>query len=74
MKKIYSYISVLALAAFSAGCAEELVSPEEMMPSDQEQIVGGEFTLTLSVPASADTKSLEQKRALHIRYIGVQKM
>ena len=58
MKKIYSYISMLALAAISAGCAEELVSPEELTPSTSEQIINGEVTVDLSVPASAQTKTV----------------
>ena len=45
MKKIYKYIGILALAAISAGCAEELVSPEELTPSTSEQIINGEVTV-----------------------------
>lgn len=58
MKKIYSYISIIALAAVSAGCAEELVSPDEMTPSNQEQAIEGELTVNLSVPTSAQTKTV----------------
>ena len=49
---------MLALAAISAGCAEELVSPEELTPSTSEQIINGEVTVDLSVPASAQTKTV----------------
>lgn len=49
MKKIYSYISILALAAVSVGCAKELVSPDELT---------NEISVNLSVPASAHTKTL----------------
>lgn len=58
MKKIYSYISILALAAVSAGCAEELASPDEMIPSDKENILKGELVVNLSVPASAQTRTV----------------
>ena len=58
MKKIYSYISILALAAVSAGCAEELASPDEMIPSDKENILEGELVVNLSVPASAQTRTV----------------
>ena len=58
MKKIYTYISILALAAMSAGCAEELVGPEELTPSTQEQVIDGEVTVNLAVPASANTKTV----------------
>ena len=49
MKKIYSYISLVALAAVSVGCAKELASPEELT---------NEISVNLSVPASAHTKTL----------------
>lgn len=49
MKKIYSYISLVALAAVSVGCAKELVSPDELT---------NEISVNLSVPASAHTKTL----------------
>ena len=49
MKKIYSYISLVALAAVSVGCAKELVSPDEL---------ANEISVNLSVPASAHTKTL----------------
>lgn len=49
MKKIYSYISIIALAAVSVGCAKELASPEELT---------NEISVNLSVPASAHTKTL----------------
>lgn len=49
MKKIYSYISLVALAAVSVGCAKELVSPHELT---------NEISVNLSVPASAHTKTL----------------
>ena len=60
MKKIYSYISLVALAAISAGCAEELVNPEEQLTNSnkQEQVINGELTVQLSVPASAQTKTV----------------
>ena len=60
MKKIYSYISLVALAAVSAGCAEELVNPEEQLTNSnkQEQVINGELTVQLSVPASAQTKTV----------------
>ena len=58
MKKIYSYISLVALAALSAGCAKELVNPEDQLTDSnkQEELVSGELTVQLSVPASAQTK------------------
>lgn len=60
MKKIYSYISLVALAALSAGCAKELVNPEDLLTDSnkQEELVSGELTLQLSVPASAQTKTV----------------
>ena len=60
MKKIYSYISLVALAAISAGCAKELVNPEEQLTNSnkQEQVINGELTVQLSVPASAQTKTV----------------
>ena len=60
MKKIYSYISLVALAAISAGCAKELVNPEDQMANSnkQEQVINGELTVQLSVPASAQTKTV----------------
>ena len=60
MKKIYSYISLVALAAFSAGCAKELVNPEDQLTDSnkQEELVSGELTVQLSVPASAQTKTV----------------
>ena len=60
MKKIYSYISLVALAAVSAGCAKELVNPEDQMANSnkQEQVINGELTVQLAVPASAQTKTV----------------
>ena len=60
MKKIYKYIGILALASFAAGCAkEELVDPNEFAGTEQGTVVAGEeLTFTLSVPASAQTKTV----------------
>ena len=60
MKKIYKYIGILALASFAAGCAkEELVDPNEFTGAEQGTVVAGEeLTFTLSVPESADTKTV----------------
>lgn len=60
MKKIYSYISLVALAALSAGCAKELVNPEDLLTDSnkQEELVSGELTVQLSVPASTQTKTV----------------
>lgn len=60
MKKIYSYISLVALAALSAGCAKELVNPEDQLTDSNKQgeLVSGELTVQLSVPASAQTKTV----------------
>ena len=60
MKKIYKYISILALASFAASCAkEELVDPNENTGAEQETVVAGkELSFTLSVPASAETKTV----------------
>ena len=59
MKKIYKYISLVALAAFSASCAKELVNPEELLTdSNKQELVNGELTVQLAVPASANTKTV----------------
>ena len=59
MKKIYTYISILALAAVSAGCAEELANPEDQLTnSNKAELVNGELTVQLSVPTSAATKTV----------------
>ena len=59
MKKIYTYISLVALAAISAGCAKELVNPEDLLTdSNKTELVNGELTVQLSVPASANTKTV----------------
>lgn len=59
MKKIYTYISLVALAAISAGCAKELVNPEDLLTdSNKAELVNGELTVQLSVPASANTKTV----------------
>ena len=59
MKKIYTYISILALAAVSAGCAEELANPEDQLTnSNKAELVNGELTVQLSVPVSANTKTV----------------
>lgn len=59
MKKIYTYISLVALAAISAGCAKELVNPEDLLTdSNKTELVNGELTVQLAVPASANTKTV----------------
>ena len=59
MKKIYAYISLVALAAISAGCAKELVNPEDLLTnSNKAELVNGELTVQLAVPASANTKTV----------------
>ena len=59
MKKIYKYISFIALAAVSAGCAKELVNPDDLLTdSNKAELVNGELTVQLTVPASADTKTV----------------
>ena len=60
MKKIYTYISILALTVFAAGCASELNDPDAIR---EESVVQREnqgesvVTVTLSVPSSPDTKT-----------------
>ena len=59
MKKIYKYISLVALTALSAGCAKELVNPEDLLTnSNNQELINGEFTVQLSVPESAQTKTV----------------
>ena len=59
MKKIYKYISLVALAAVSAGCVKELVNPEDLLTdSNKQELVNGELTVQLAVPASANTKTV----------------
>lgn len=59
MKKIYKYISLVVLAAISAGCAKELVNPEDLLTdSNKTELVNGELTVQLSVPESAQTKTI----------------
>ena len=60
MKKIYTYITMIALAALAAGCAkekdtlqDEVLSPEALAQLGEETTV----TVVLSVPESADTKT-----------------
>ena len=58
MKKIYIYITFIALAALSFGCAKEIESPEEEFVVEKDSATDGEeFTVTLSVPDSEDTKT-----------------
>ena len=59
MKKIYKYISLVALTALSAGCAKELVNPEDLLTnSNNQELINGEFSVQLSVPESAQTKTV----------------
>lgn len=51
MKNIYKYISMLALSAVAAGCAEELTNPEENLANEAE------LSFVLSVPASPEVKT-----------------
>lgn len=60
MKKIYTYITMIALAALAAGCAkekdtlqDEVLSPEALAQLGEETTV----TVVLSVPESSDTKT-----------------
>lgn len=58
MKKIYTYISILALSAFAAGCVEEMPSPDQDQTPGLEENAQGEISFVLSVPASSDTKTV----------------
>lgn len=59
MKKIFAYITVLALAAFAAGCAKEFDSQEQEFVDKtvSGEVISGNITFTLSVPESPDTKT-----------------
>ena len=61
MKKIYSIISIIALAAIAVSCSKEIDNPElnENAPevTASEVIPGESITVTLSVPDSPDTKT-----------------
>ncbi len=57
MKKIYTYLTIIALAALAAGCAKEIAGTDEALVPDQELIGQDEITIVLNVPASPETKT-----------------
>ena len=60
MKKLYTYISIIALAAIAAGCAKELDSQEKEIIEEKavsSEVISGDITVTLAVPESPDTKT-----------------
>lgn len=57
MKKIYTYIAIIALTALAAGCAKEIAGADEVILPDQELLGQDEVTLVLNVPASPGTKT-----------------
>ena len=59
MKKLYTYISIIALAAIAAGCAKELDSQEKEIIEESVpgEVISGDITVTLAVPESPDTKT-----------------
>ena len=59
MKKIYTYITFIALAALAVGCAKELVdsSLEETLAQDTLVQEGEVVTIVFNVPDSPDTKT-----------------
>ncbi|MBO7070225.1 MAG: hypothetical protein J6W09_02905, partial [Bacteroidales bacterium] len=56
MKKIYSIISILALAAIAVGCAKE-ESDIQNKELEQASVYGSAITVVLNVPKSPDTKT-----------------
>ena len=57
MKKIYTYITLIALAAFSFGCAKEESDIQNNDPEQAAAETGESFTVVLNVPDSPDTKT-----------------
>ena len=59
MKKIYTYISMIALAAIAAGCAKEIDTQEQdiIEKTVSGEVISGDITVTLAVPESPDTKT-----------------
>ena len=56
MKKIYSFISIIALTTLALSCGKEMDNPDQK-PVFIEDEGEGEFTVALSVPDSEDTKT-----------------
>ena len=59
MKKIYNYLTFIALAALCFGCAKEIEAPEADFVEEKlaENVPGEELTFIFSVPDSEDTKT-----------------
>lgn len=57
MKKIYTYLTIIAMAALAAGCAKEIAGADDFLIPDQDLVGQDEVTFVLNVPASPDTKT-----------------
>ncbi len=57
MKKIYTYITLIVLAALAAGCTKELAQDEVLVPVTSDIEADGMVTVQLSVPDSPETKT-----------------
>ena len=60
MKKIYTFLSIVALAALAVGCAKEIDTAKDELVSEDALVQPGEettLTVVLNVPESPDTKT-----------------
>ena len=57
MKKIFAYLTIIALAALAAGCAKEMSQEEVLVPVTTDIDADGTFTVQFLVPDSPDTKT-----------------
>ena len=60
MKKFYTFLSIVALAALTVGCAKEIDTAKDELVSEDALVQPGEettVTVVLNVPESPDTKT-----------------
>ena len=59
MKRFFTYISIILLILFLAGCAKEITGQEDTIDHSKEaaETIGDEITVTFSVPDGEETKT-----------------